>query len=1131
MSKIFNSLMLDTFNHKVDSVTEFNKAGLITNSLVGVLKDVPTLREMLRARLNQRLATLGLNIDAGSLYINRGAVNEEAASRPAGSLLEVVLECVTRGISPSYIQNIDAVYNRPDTNMRDYLVAGLSILKAEGLIEEERGNFAGRHVAGLDRHWNTPLSAIATRTRKDALQAVLAQCLMAELSLSVMAGQLDAYAAERTASILIDSNLSAQYRVSIDPLAEVASVNFCSFVVNISQLGLAELPLNEHSYGYVLYTPIIGFEYFDSSNQMHARLTQRLSLPGTSIGFTQLREPAFAHLTRARLKQQTVDLAKLFSQRAGTVDLLAAGEAVLQLKVIQDDWVSSLASLKAGIKRVEWPEWLRAAGADAQMKYVELETSMLKYETEFQRVHNGFFSLGNYVKQHVADWTDSALGVELDADNVRVLVRNELQVEQKTIRHEENLTLTDYVAIGRFDQGRAPRLTLAGHEGSGLTVAKLEQWLENVSLRKSFAETRPAVMPDAYREAIYNKLISMIEFDLWGARHSGQLDARSADQIQKGLAGDPRVLINDVTFVDSLFPLKDTWVFQDERGDVGSQLAYLKTPGGRFEFKQFSNLEALSKQIKAWIQEHPGYSASIMYPNEARAAEKRAQESRYLLKTSNAKRIAKEPFSSAAYWMYRFWYESVQQSAPLNYRNSPAWLSRTHARLSTELKALCTVETRTTGYPTYEFFARRLIKSRVEELLKTLGHSVQVNPDQIFIQITAGETITLTDLIIQEKSFEPPSSPRPDPSDYPRFYWSTAHPALDSLDIRYIASWSKTLRPGEKYIQHLVSEFKSGATDYQFKRGVFFKKLQNEMLLALLSEYFQGQLNAEQFSTLFNLISSFEAKVPPKLGDPVVMTDSLYQFMVKNVRRIDGVLFLRVVTSKGVEDFLYTPNAPDDRSFRSTEDFVSLVRLRNSGFREYFINRVPAIDRTVVNSYFDELQRYVNTISAPQPLPGNRIRDLRYNYDRHLNQIINDVDEGTTSLAEIIGRLVYDNVKLSAAIVSLVVPPVGIALTALELAESTYKGLQAYRYGDNQAALTHLKDALIGILTLSQASTAKATVTKAQKTLIEFFDDAEKVVGLVASVTGQTLGKERLLEIVQQVLDDRDAESSRTTIH
>jgi hypothetical protein len=204
--------------------------------------------------------------------------------------------------------------------------------------------------------------------------------------------------------------------------------------------------------------------------------------------------------------------------------------------------------------------------------------------------------------------------------------------------------------------------------------------------------------------------------------------------------------------------------------------------------------------------------------------------------------------------------------------------------------------------------------------------------------------------------------------------------------------------------------------------------------------------------------------------------------------------------------------------------------LRARSLRNYYIDRVALVDQKVVNDYFDELQATVKDVPAPVPYTNTRIRDLRTAYDAHVSRVIEDIDKRTTSLAEIIGGLIYDNVKLAASVIALVIAPVGLALTAVEVAKSIYDSANAHYYGENGEAFAHFRDALLGLATLGQAGLGAESVTRLQRTLIELAGDADTVVGLLATALGQKLGHERLRELIEQVLDTEAVDSSKTTV-
>ncbi|MDX9672885.1 MULTISPECIES: DUF6543 domain-containing protein [unclassified Pseudomonas] len=1138
MKRLYTSLMLDTLYKRVESSEEITKSISVGQQLLATLEGIPSFRQMARERLVEKLREYHPGVQLDKVFINRADVDHNLGSRPQGSLLDVYVECLSRFLSPTYIIDADGLYDRPDTTDVRFKVSGLDLIQVERLIDNALQALSREHRTSLEKYWQAP-AVRGAFSNKTALQQAISRALMAQLSLSVMGNRLESGQAENLAKALVSETGYSLYKVLINdagaPSTSLASV----FIVDMANLGAPQLSLNDDHYSCFLYTPVRGYEFFVNSNDLHATLCSRLSVAGYGLTYPRLKESVFEFCVESHLKQQADEVARLANSRErDEAGGLVALEQNQRFSTLRQHWLSHFALLRAAVSRGEWPAWLQAAGESVQNNYLQLETSMRKYHEDFQRTHAPTFSLKDYARTTLAEWTKSTLGVSVDGNTVRVHTTYEMKLGGKTIRHEESRSLTELVAFGAHDVGFAPKLTLVGAENTGLTVDKLNRWLQQTDLRKEFVETRSDTPSADYHDALSNKLISEIQFDLLVAFHSRRLEKNEFDLVNQALGGDPSVLMAGVHFAGATQPLKDILIFQGGRRDLGPQLVYMRLVEGGNGFLRFNRFEEFSSKLKEWLSNDSTYATSMLHAkdlptigNDLQHAEGLAFDlNRIRAASVEFKRRPDSPLAGVVAVHFGWTAGAAASIAPLNFRAVPQEVRQRHVRLTTELKALYSVELRETGFPSYENFARDLIKTRIEEVLRSRGRYVEVNPDLVFVQISATENWVLTELIVQERAFEPPSSPQWDPSDYPRFHWSTAQPSLDALTIKDIASWSKTLRPGEKYIEMLKTKFQSKAPLYAFKREVHLRRLHAEMSLALVSQYADAQLNNEQFNSLQRLLTELQTPQPIKVSDPVVASESVYEFKIKNTRRVDGVYVFRTMTSQGVADFLYTPDAPDRIAFRKAADFVGSIRLRARSLRNYYIDRVALVDQKVVNDYFDELQATVKDVPAPVPYTNTRIRDLRTAYDAHVSRVIEDIDKRTTSLAEIIGGLIYDNVKLAASVIALVIAPVGLALTAVEVAKSIYDSANAHYYGENGEAFAHFRDALLGLATLGQAGLGAESVTRLQRTLIELAGDADTVVGLLATALGQKLGHERLRELIEQVLDTEAVDSSKTTV-
>ena len=236
---------------------------------------------------------------------------------------------------------------------------------------------------------------------------------------------------------------------------------------------------------------------------------------------------------------------------------------------------------------------------------------------------------------------------------------------------------------------------------------------------------------------------------------------------------------------------------------------------------------------------------------------------------------------------------------------------------------------------------------------------------------------------------------------------------------------------------------------------------------------------------------------------------------------------------KGVtnEDWLYTPQAPDGLWLRPFRNFDSSVRIR--GLRDYYSARVHFTDRLAVSNYFDGLEASTRSLPPPQLEHNSRVRNFTRAYDDAVWRVIRDVDAQTTSLAEIITGLTYNAVIQAAQVISLVIPPLGLAVAAIQITKNILEGAQAYHDGDKNKAITHFKGALIDLALLGYGKykeLGKGAITSAQKTLIELAGDAKTVADLVSKATGQNVPHEVLQQIVKDVLADSEMRDSKTIV-
>lgn len=785
------------------------------------------------------------------------------------------------------------------------------------------------------------------------------------------------------------------------------------------------------------------------------------------------------------------------------------------------------------------PQWLAGTSSYNQQKYEYLMQQMAGREAELRQLLGKSASLKTYASARVQEWTNSALGARIDPESISVVSRFSIQMAGRTLVQEDKRSLLELALFGLHDQNNRSEMKFEGQIPSGLTQARVENWLSGVDIRSDYFESLRKSFDDyGVQIALLGALGARIAFSAFSATLQGHLNQSSMQMVERFLQGDRSISASAFVLTGYRYGFRDLIAFRQKSNPYGFCALYAPgSPGGR-DWYAFPNIRELEFQVAGWVRTDEGvsYLTSQAHPQERGALTKYAKQLQQLPSAWKGANFyewpeAPEGILAEAVFYHVSW-DLAQESLvqPVGYRNSSADLRQRYARLNTELKALYTVNAREAGIVPYETFCRDLIKNKIEDLLKASGEIVVVNPDEIIVELEQGEEISLSRIIIKETPFTVREVEGKLPGIYPRFRVSAGHPTLHNLDIRQLASWSRTLRPGEKYIAMLRSVYlNTKHPDYELKREIHFRAQQAEMYRAVLSSQFSGEMSpglAEQLNRLIAGLDKASDPSFPPYGETVtnVQYSAVFKLHLKRCL-IEGVYVFRLVEGGKITEILYTPNAPDGIHYRPMNQLFASIKENALG--QYFYERVKYIEQPIIGTFVNNIE-FKNISESPPVLEMNsRVQSLRASYNARVERIISDVDAQTTSLGEIIGKLVYDTAVLAATVVSMVIPPVGLALSAVQITRNVLEGAQAYKYGDRATAFNHFKDALLDLASLVPGG---KEATKAQKTLIQLLGDANTVVGLVASATGQPLGYERFQELLEEILKEESASDSQTLL-
>lgn len=784
------------------------------------------------------------------------------------------------------------------------------------------------------------------------------------------------------------------------------------------------------------------------------------------------------------------------------------------------------------------PQWLEGASEADRLHYGELEQHLIASQINLDNQLGSFASVRAYARDLATQALFKAYARPADPDTVMTFSRYVFSLEGRTFIQEDKRSLTDLLLHGLHDEGQRPSITLELFDAQTLNPGWLEALMSRdvrAAYGHEFREVyqRPNVIA-VLKDITRNQLL----FSSFSAKLQGHLSDSNVQRVRRVLEGDANLVIEPLQLHEDRRPLMGLAVISSRRPSQDDWLLYApNSPGGQ-DWYELPSLRRVSLDVGGWTEAAGGRD----YLNWHSHALDREIIGGYLKQVSKLPNLWRgvtlmpNPFSGTEVLIplvsnHRNWLVAQEEShTPYGYRQASNQQRQAFTRINGELRALRTVEVRQGGFIRYDRFCHQLIKQRVEQVLLDNGERVAVDPDRIEVQISAEQRMTLTELIVREVHFY---AQTPERSVYPRFILKADHAPISKLDIRHIASWSNTLRPGEKYIDMLRSTYLNRRhPEGRFKRYLHLGILHRQMRAAVYQALFAGRVSNAHFAELMKVVDGFDlARQQPEapLGEQpgAVRHSAMFQLRLKG-HQIVGAFVFRLNVAGKVEEYLYTPDAPDGCELRPFKDFVAAVKTRGLG--DYFYDRTPAVYQRVIGTYLNDLEQLANFNLAPVLERNTRITDLNACYDDVLRKVMSDVDEATQSLEEIITGIVFEAAVTAASAVSIIYPPVGVALGVALLTKELVQGAEFYSVGDRAMALKHFTNALIELGSLGYGGYKLTQVTQLQKDLIGVLGDVYTLEKLYAQASGQPRLHERVKASIQEILDDPDSSNSKTTL-
>lgn len=779
------------------------------------------------------------------------------------------------------------------------------------------------------------------------------------------------------------------------------------------------------------------------------------------------------------------------------------------------------------------PDWLQRASEEDRHDYFDKEQLLAKHEQALDEWLKETKSLKMFANFYAREFVRIISGVVIDPEQIFVKARHTFYVGKQKVVQCNRLALPEFMLNGLYDPATVPlEITL---EGETLPVEVTEQDLLDVigaaSMRSLYAEKiEEKYTNEEVLQALQAVLDSRTDLSSFSARLQGHISEHSLEIVNLGRLHAQGYSLGDLSLEGWNVPFQGLIVYCGPEGEAGPCVLYAPQAPGSTSWYEFVSIKQLNFHIAEWVGLPEGRS---YLGRQSHASERDTIDAymRLVLELPSQWRgIKRNPWPTVGAGALRQgvllnigWLQGEMKAVtPAGYRSATAYHRTYFARLNTELKALTRLASHEAGLISYEQFAFNLVKKMADELMADNGESVSVNPDLIMVELADSQSVTLTQLIIKEHHITEESGPVHNPGIYPRIRLLPGHPPMSDLLNKYIANWSKALRPGEKYIDMLYSDYlDKDSPGFDFRRDVYVNVQLHEMQRAALAELFAGVLERDHYERIEQVIDRLRV---PEPHDPIEVDypdspqrDGVYKFYLEH-RKIQGVYVFRTMDKGVAQDWLYTPHAPDGRWFRPLADFSKSVK--RGGLGAYYCKRAKFTDRQVIKTFVDEVMNSRTDVKPSALQINSRVFNFSHCYSDMISQIINGVDAQTSSLIEIVANLSYETAVAAVAVIGCVFPPIGLGLSAVVMAKGVFKGGLAYHEGENEKVLSSFLDCMLELGTLR---VGKLGFSQAQKLIAKQLGEVNTCLSVVSACGGKTLDLAVMTELMKEALAEPDS--------
>ncbi|WP_417695844.1 dermonecrotic toxin domain-containing protein [Pseudomonas sp.] len=809
-------------------------------------------------------------------------------------------------------------------------------------------------------------------------------------------------------------------------------------------------------------------------------------------------DASLEEVLRQKLDEHRVAVDELF--QPDRLVGLGVDELREQVEALQDAWrrMSRLTELATtperrdlgALARLQLPHWLRALRGPERESLRAFESQAALAQALVDERVDGLGSLRAFARQLARDYVRHELDMEVEPDSVRVQLQWRTVISQPV----RTYSLSELVAAGPVPPDAVSVLLVENGSmlrNQPLSSAFIAQLLANVDAPASYL---PA-LAERYgggdlKDAMLDWFLARLQHSAFVARCTGQLSVTSHDHLSalwKDDVATPavgRLHVAGLVLPNGL-KCADLLVFyrEDVGGDVSGLLLYAPGKPDGQEWIELPSLRALSGEVGAWTQHEAGreYLLQQLSPTErgeARAYFARVVEKPVSWDLEQDLRGTEAGFRTCLQNAVSTGLANNLAHVELN--ESPRWYSALPLESRRNISGLSQAvlvqqqvfDEQLAGYEVFMVFAKRTFAHMIAPYMRSKGVLEPVDPATVFIDYSPGlaaekKTASLLDLAIfgYERNA--------DIDDPTKGVRSSVGQDLKQVRSADLASYLRVAYLGERYARHIRAGFLDATPpEYSKRRQAYRYLLLARMDRDLRVAHGKSMLSTEAFQWLTRQVTLLSDGRPVNSATypgGAVTREGVIKLTVGG-HVVLGVYVFTYFDPKAFY-WLYTPDAPDGILFRQYLDFSGNTAAQ---LHDYVLERVALTARAAVGRTLVALAAGTARVDTLREL--NRLNDVRTEFDAGIERAVTDVEDITTSRAEMIRNQVLKGLIFAAVPVCMVYPPFALLLDIGLIAINARQAIERHVQGDTEGALGHWLVATWGTLFATLGAASMATV-------------------------------------------------------